>query len=477
MILNKEALTETRGYWEGMAAAALDAETAAVVPAYKTEVCKRYISLNPEQIESQLGGTNFWVTRKVDGELAVIFWDGMDAWAVNTGGRLRLGLPCLEEAARCLRAAGVGAAIIPAELHAAEDKARARVFDTAAALADEKRHGDLRLAPFDIISLDGAPVKTSSYADVHGRLSEWFGAAALCPPVPLRTAGAKSEVRELFRRWVTEEGAEGLVVRCELPFIYKIKPRFTLDVVVVGFSEGAGEFKGQVRSLLLALMPEEGVYQVVGRTGGGLSAEEKETLFTRLSAMIVDSRYIETDSNHVAFHMIRPEIVAEIKLNDILLESAGGAILNPQLEARDGVYRPTGRVAGFSLVFPVFSRLRPDKAANAVDTRLSQTDGIAWQPDRPEAAGTAPAAAQILRREVYRKTAGAKLMVQKFLAWQTNKSFADGFPAYVFYHVNFSSERKEPLQSDVRVTEDREQLEALFEEFLAAHVKKGWVKL
>ncbi|MDR1962101.1 MAG: hypothetical protein LBQ16_07455, partial [Gracilibacteraceae bacterium] len=233
-----------------------------------------------------------------------------------------------------------------------------------------------------------------------------------------------------------------------------------------------------VRSLLLALMPEEGVYQIIGRTGTGFDEELKKELFTRLSAMITDSRYIETDSNHVAFRMIRPELVLELKLNDILLESASGVIMNPRLVVKDGAYVPIGAVPGLSIVFPVFSRLRPDKSANATDTRLAQADEIAWQPRVQEVVpASGPVPSELLRREVYKKTAGTKLMVQKFLAWKTNKPADDGFPAYVLYHVNFSSERKEPLQSDIRVTDDREQLDALYDSFLAANVKKGWVKV
>lgn len=37
----------------------------------------------------------------------------------------------------------------------------------------------------------------------------------------------------------------GGVVRSDLPFVYKIKPRHSIDAVVVGFSEGAGAERGR----------------------------------------------------------------------------------------------------------------------------------------------------------------------------------------------------------------------------------------
>ena len=46
-----------------------------VVSSYKKDVCKKYISLAPEQIDERLAGTTFYISRKYDGELAVLFWE------------------------------------------------------------------------------------------------------------------------------------------------------------------------------------------------------------------------------------------------------------------------------------------------------------------------------------------------------------------------------------------------------------------
>jgi hypothetical protein len=71
---------------------------------------------------------------------------------------------------------------------------------------------------------------------------------------------------------------------------------------------------------------------------------------------------------------------------------------------------------------------------------------------------------------------GAKLMVQKFLAWKTNKE-QNGYPAYVFSYTNFSSERAEPLSAEARVSNSREQILQLCDGFIAKNVKKGWEKV
>ncbi|GHU03084.1 hypothetical protein FACS1894158_00630 [Betaproteobacteria bacterium] len=477
MKLDTSRLDYKRGYGEG-ATDAVDPATAALVATYKKEVCKSYISLNPEQINERLGGSDFYVTRKYDGEFSVLFWTGETLFAINTGGTVRTGLPCLEEAAKILKAGGISEAIIPAELHVSEEQEhRSRVFEVLTALADKDLHNSLRLAPFDLISLNGESFKANSYGDTHQKLSELFHDNPWCIPVRCQRANSKAAVKELFAAWVEGEGAEGLVVRSELPLVYKVKSRYSIDVAVVGFSEGTAENKGQIRSLLLALMPEEGVYQIIGRTGNGFGEELKKTLFERLLALKIPSKYIETDSNHVAFHMVKPELVLELTINDVLFETSSGVILNPRLEIRDGEYRSIGAVPGLSVVFPIFERLREDKQANAQDVRLTQIAEFMFTPASNPAtpSGELPKS-ELLQRDVYKKEAGTKLMVQKFLAWKTNKE-AHGYPAYVLSYTNFSSERAEPLSSEVRISASEAQILSLFQDFVAKNVKKGWVKV
>ncbi|MDR2182181.1 MAG: hypothetical protein LBN92_05825 [Treponema sp.] len=476
MTVDKTKLDTAKGYAEGTSAA-VDRETSALVADYKKTVCKNFISINPAQIDDRLSGAHYSVTRKYDGELAVLFWNGSECFAINTGGRVRMGLPCLDEAARCFKKAALKNAVVAAELFAAETNGRTRVFEVLAALADKSLYGSLELAPFDIISLDGEPFKADSYGEIHARLGEIFNGSPLCKPVRLQTAESKAEVKDLFSKWVNEEGGEGLVVRSELPVVYKIKPRYTIDLAVVGFSEGSGETKGQVRTLLAALMTEDGSFQIVGKCGNGLGDDDRRNLLPKLREMRMESRYIETDSNHVAFQMIRPEIVIEMNINDILFETSSGPIYNTRLEIKNNEYRRIGSVPGVSLVFPIFNRIRGDKQVNPADVRLSQVNEIIYNPYAgDDKAGRELEPSRLLSREVYRKTLGSKLMVQKFLVWKTNKEQA-GYPAFVFSCTNFSSERAEPLQSEVRVSSSEEQIRALCEEYKDKNIKKGWEKV
>ena len=484
MNIDKSKLDNSRGYMEGKADA-VDKEVADLAVAYKKDVCKRYNSINPGEIDDKLAGTEFFVSRKYDGELAVLFWNGSECFAVNSRGKVRMGLPCMEEAAKCFKAAKLTTAVIPSELYVNEEKERSRVYSVLAALADKTLHPTLRLAAFDIVSLDNAPFKSATYGETHKKLKEICGNAEMVRPVRCETAASKEEVKSLFAKWVDEEGGEGLVVRSELPMVYKVKNRHTLDAGVFGFSEGTGDTKGQVRALLLALMAEDGSFQIIGRCGNGLSDEQKKGLYPKLLAMSIESTYIETDSNHVAFHMIRPELVIELYINDLLFETnSGGQISNPLLVLSDNAYRRTGTVPGVSVMLPVISRFREDKQVNPLDVRVAQINEINFNPySEGTADGTTAgtetktlAKSELLKREVYKKTQGAKLMVQKFLLWKTNKEETGSYPAYVLAYTNYSSDRADALQNDIRVSDSHEQILTLYAQFIDKNVKKGWEK-
>lgn len=472
MSIDVTQLTARSGYAEGDANQ-LAPEAADLVASYKAQVCRRYVSLNGDQLEKRLTGTDFQVTRKYDGELAVLFFDGEHVYTINTGGRLRAGLDVHREAAQRLAAAGLTEAVIAAELYVAEDAGRTRVFDVTAALADPARHGELRLAAFDIISLGGQPHTPRSYVETHAELSRIF-TGPVVTPVQREQAASRAVVAQLYQQWVTDGGAEGLVVRSDLPLVYKVKPTFTLDAAVIGYSENP-DAVGQVRSLLVALVTDDGRYTPVGHVGSGLTEATRADFHALLSPAEVASSYIETDANHVAFHMVKPTVVVEVKVNDVLFESPSGQIRTPLLEF-DSAWARTGTAPGISIVHPVLLRVRDDKTAAGADVRLSQINEVWSWPTPPVADSDERPTSEVLRREVYTKTMGGKLMVQKLLVWRSHKG-EHGFGEYVMAYTNFSTGRAEPLTWDVRISSSEDQIMAMADAVIADKVKAGWKKV
>lgn len=476
MTINKDKLKALHGYFEG-AADAVDTVSSQKAIGFKADVCKRFINLSADQIESKLGGTVFFATRKVDGEMNVLFLDNGEAVIINRSGRVRMGLPCIEDAKKTLMAAGIKQAVIPSELHVDESAGRTRISDVLNALADKSKIGSLRLAMFDILELDGQEHKSGSYGETHKQLTSLFGSGAMCAPVQCEKIGNKAGVKDLFTRWVEEGGAEGLVVRSELPLVYKVKPRYTIDVAVVGYSEGTGDAKGQIRTLLLAMMTKDGYYQVIGKTGGGFSDELKVDLLKRLAPLIIESQYIEVDSNHTAFHMIKPEVIIELIINDVIFETSKGLVDNALLDLKDSKYIHRANISGLSVISPNFVRFRDDKKAVYEDIRLEQINEFSFiEPALAAQTGVDLKESFLLLRSVFKKETGGKLMVQKFMLWETNKAEA-GYTAFVFAYTNFSSDRKEPLQLDVRVSNDFGQIETMCYESMRKNIKTGWLQV
>jgi len=71
-------------------------------------------------------------------------------------------------------------------------------------------------------------------------------------------------------------------------------------------------------------------------------------------------------------------------------------------------------------------------------------------------------------------------MVRKLLMWKTNKQEplveggAPNYPAYVIAVTDYSPDRQTRLERDIRVSNSREQIDQLWDEFVKEKIVKGW---
>jgi len=472
MSLNREELLDKNGYFEGDSSS-ISAEDYLLVTNYKRRISGNFSPINLSQIETKLTGSDFCVTRKLDGELMVVFYDGVDIYGVGTGGKVRVDLPCLKEAASKLVEQNIAMATFTAELYMDEQKGRTRIYDVIASLGKDGDRSQLKLAVLDIISLNGESTTPEHYRDTHQKLNEIFGESGSCHAIPMKETTSRQGVSEIAKNWIETEHAEGIIVHSELPRVFKIKPKHTFDVVVVGYTEGEHN-SGKIRDILFGLMTNDGKYQVVGRTGNGFTEDQKISLYDRLKSLHADSQFLETDSRNVAYHMVKPEVIVEIGANDLLTESSKGIKENPLLDYNDG-YSVTRLIPGVSLIHPVFERLREDKSAEVEQVNIKQITDLVYvgTSDSNKSIDLPPS--ELLFREVYVKQSKGQKMVQKFLVWLTNKSDLDSsYPAYVMNYTNFSPTRKDPLKRDVRVSSSQEQIFEIKDAFVEKNVKKGW---
>ena len=436
---------------------------------YKKNIAGKFMLVEGALLKQRLDGERFAVTRKIDGHLQVLFYDGGKVTMLNSQGNQKTeSLKCLDAAAQALKKAGVKQAVIAAELYVPRPDGRPRCGDVASALASSP--DQLALAPFDIVELDGSEWKAEHYADTHNRLCTIFQDEQV-KPVPMRSASSLDEVQAIYDEWVIGEGAEGLVVHSESPIVWKVKQRHTIDAAVIGYTTT----ERGIRDLMFAVRREDGLYQMFVLGSSGLSDEDRASIAERLSKTHAESQYVLSDSRGIAYQMVRPEMVMEISVLELVPMGNDGKVKrNPLLKYDDKQgWLMEGVTPGVSVLGITIERERTDKKPTETDVRLSQlTDIVPFEEAEGANAKTEPS--KLLERHVYKKTSGDKVMLHKFLLWKTNKEQTGRYPAYVFYHTDYSSGRKEMIKRDMAYSNDEKQIREILAAEIEENVKKGW---
>ena len=423
----------------------------------------------------------FYAMRKYDGEFTYVVFDGEKLISVNPGGTVRVGLPCFIEAEKLLKKAKVKSCVLGGELYATGDIGnRNRVQEIVKMLrapASEAALKKIGLAVFDVIELNDEPVESA--ADVFKHLKKWFGKGKLVHPVEHVATDKLDTIMETFTDWVIGEGSEGLVVRHDQLGWYKIKLRHNIDVAIIGYSEGTENRKGILHDLLVAVMRADGTFHEFARVGGGFTDEDRRIIFEEMRRRNVPSEYVAVNNDYVAYEMIAPGPVIEISCLDLIPESSKGDPVKRMVLDWDGKrYAALSRMPLASVISPQFVRVRDDKEANVEDVNIRQIADLVSVADvEKPARESAASPSRVLERTVYTKTMRGAQMVRKLLLWKTNKEEGGEFPGYVVYLTDFSPNRQNPLERDIRISNSETTARHLFDEMAAKNFVGGWEKV
>lgn len=441
---------------------------------YKKGVASRYRAIGPGEIGSIPRGRCF-ASPKIDGEL----WfaelaDGRATLFTRNDRRIANSpaVTALTAAAGRARARMV----IAGELHARDGSPRPRVGDVAMALAAGK-HERLAFRAFDVVEFGDGPPPVA-YEDRLAALREIFAdstdeAAGVMPTEDMAdTAG----LAEFVTEWVTSGKAEGLVVRSPSGEIFKVKPSFTIDAVVCGFTTRANE-PDQARSLLMGLVRPDGTVLLVG-SGGNMPGEQvrRDVLKTLLDHEC-ESRFRHASSEGSLYRFVRPQVVVEVTCTDLQFEdSSGDYIRKWVIRHEETTWHPVIDANSVSLIHPVISRIRSDKLADGLDARVSQLK------ERVIAAAFAERIAPrvlpqstMVRREVWTKASKTGTAVRKLLVWRTGKEAQwPGWPAWIVHFTDYSPDRKTPLERTFRTALTEGDALAVAAEMVTENIKKGW---
>jgi ATP-dependent DNA ligase I len=254
----------------------------------------------------------------------------------------------LPEIVEVLRALSVRSAVFDGELIALREDGRPQPFQVTAARTASKTPVSVPLSMFlfDVLHLDGVDLLDRTATERHAALARAVPAGLRMP----RLVTGSTEAATEFFRGAVAHGHEGVVVKSlDTPYAagrrgagwIKVKPRHTLDLVVLAAEWGHGRRKGWLSNLHLgAPDPETGTFTMLGKTFKGLTDELLGWQTERLLELAVSD-----DSWTVR---VRPELVVEI--------------------AFDGVQRSSRYPGGMALRFARVLRYRPDKSAAEADT-------------------------------------------------------------------------------------------------------------
>ncbi|MBK6463639.1 MAG: ATP-dependent DNA ligase [Myxococcales bacterium] len=473
-------LTPYAGGQRGAIGALRDASLVARLQRYRMEVAKRYRVITADELAASLPRGKAWLSTKLDGELWFLVKRGAEVVLASFNGRVLSGTPLAREAAARLE--GSGDAIYAGELTATPPEGRPRVQHVGAALADETLEPRLRFFAFDVVE-QGEPGEGAEdgarlpYEERLAILRERFGAEDHGGRVALVTtvAGTGEDALAYYREWVTAQRFEGLVLRSEVGLTYKIKPFFTVDAVIVAYGARLEGQRTVLREITVALRRDDGTLQLLGPVGTGFSEDDRATWLTRLAAMEVPSAFRMANRDGTLCRFVRPEIVVEVKLSDLVETDANDVPVVRMTLAYDASagYAPRGDAPIAAMLFPTFLRERTDKTPDVASVGMTQiTSRLALDPDARAGGLAAPAPAEVLRRGVWVKGATA---VRKFALLATHKEPRQGFPRFLVYGTDFSGGRAEPLKTSLRTASTLEKAEQLVAAWLEDNVKRGWL--
>jgi ATP-dependent DNA ligase len=482
-LLDKALLKQRVGnYHTGKADALTDLSLLQRVRMRKRQLGQMTIALDRDSTKRKIPSGDYYISRKIDGEFTCLVYSHGEVFTINPGGTIRTGAPFHSEAQEILDGADVQFAVLGGELYVArDDDKRPRVHDVvrvARAPDDDAAVATLQFGVFNIYEWDDEP-RSPRYADIFERIEKLFADGERVHPVETVIGDGHKAVLKQFKAWVDGEDAEGVVARNDTAGVFKVKPRHTLDLAAVGFTEGLDDRSGMLHDIMLAVIRHDGTYHIIGRVGGGFSDDQRSALLKELEQHVVDSDYAEVNSDRVAYRMIRPGIVLEISCLDIIARTSRGNTIDKMVlewNADKQTWEGVRRLPLCSIISPQFLRLREDKTCSVDDIRFSQlTDIVDIRSADMVSEELRLPASKIIKRSVATKVMKEATMVRKLLLWKTNKeTHSTDYPAYVLHLTDYSPNRKDPLKHEVRVSSSLEQLEDYWQVWQEKYFVSGW---
>jgi len=322
------------------------------------------ISLTIGEMEDLIKSKNLRIIaeQKVDGQSAIMEFTGGQAKFASLHDRVYDDLPVLDEIAAILKRQGVKRALLVGEM-AVADKGKIVPFEESQSVIKgaDRDKSRIHWYPYQILEIDGEAYGEGFETYLKGwkKIKELFKGAERVHPVEFSEGGA-AELKSAWKKMVENEQNEGLVVRTSDGRVYKCKPEFRYDLVViaVGDKKLKNWPKGLIGSTLMAFMDTDKVFRVAGEVGTGLTQAESRELFQWAQKNSVG------EDDHYTW--VKPEKIMEVQYDRSVVRD----VVSYKYE--NGKYEKVDKRMGGTIIKPRFIRWRDDKKVTPEDLRLTQ---------------------------------------------------------------------------------------------------------
>ena len=439
------------------------------IKSYKNNVASKYDFLDASNLK-QIGDQKYFCSKKIDGQTFFLSVQEDTIQILNSSFQdYSSNLQHIIDEVKNLK---IKEKIIFVGELFDSSKERERNGDVIVGLSSKDQSSNLALALFDIAKQENT---SHSFSDKYEKIKKLFGDDYTKPIFALSQQELElSEIQKFFDDCLQND-SEGIILRNDAN-ITKVKKQESIDAVILGYTLEVDQ--KTLRSVSFGSFKNNNEIIFIGSSGNFDSSINQSDLLSQLQKLNIECDYIQIASNGTAYQFVKPEIVISVDFYDTQIEKSDQQpIKKPIFSISNDSLRCIGKNQSLSFLASTISAVRSDKEANKDQCGLSQLTRITGLDE--DYFGLSLdlenlAKSEITKIQTFVKESKKGKAIRKFMLWKTNKEQTGVFPPYVFYYLDYSEGRKDPIKRDLNPFDDEKKALNFFNLAIEENVKKGW---
>ena len=439
------------------------------IKSYKNNVASKYDFLDASNLK-QIGDQKYFCSKKIDGQTFFLSVQEDTIQILNSSFRdYSSNLQHIVDEVKNLK---IKEKIIFVGELFDSSKERERNGDVIVGLSSKDQSSNLALALFDIAKQENT---SHSFSGKYEKIKKLFGDDHTKSIFALTQQELElSEIQKFFDDCL-QNGSEGIILRNDANII-KVKKQESIDAVILGYTLEVDQ--KTLRSVSFGSFKNNNEIIFIGSSGNFDSSINQSDLLSQLQKLNIECDYIQIASNGTAYQFVKPEIVISVDFYDTQIEKSDQQpIKKPIFSISNDSLRCIGKNQSMSFLASTISAVRSDKEANNDQCGLSQLTRITGlDEDYFDLSLDLEnlAKSEITKIQTFVKESKKGKAIRKFMLWKTNKEQTGVFPPYVFYYLDYSEGRKDPIKRDLNPFDDEKKALDFFNLAIEENVKKGW---